>query len=191
MLRPATMKKALIVAGVALSLLSLPTCRTTRKTVARLVMPTPTAAEASRDPLRTVPAATPTPTVIPMPVVTPSTPSRYDRQPGVLYEEKGTPTKSSTPAKTTTATRTNTLTTTRTPTEPMTLTKLSAPTKSSTPTDTNTQTRTRTPTESITLTKVSTLTPTRKPGTESEQGMVFRPAVTWTPTPEKPTKRRS
>lgn len=85
-----------VLAGAAvLSLLLLPTCRSTKHTVARIVAPAARPTEPYIPPEPTVPAAIPramaspppTPTVVGMPVVTAPPASRYERSPGVLYEE--------------------------------------------------------------------------------------------------------
>ncbi len=81
MLREGIMKRAL---AAMMVLLAVSSCRTTRVTVARLATPTPT-------PVLARPAAVPPPTITPMPVVTAPSASRYDRTPGVLYEEKSSP----------------------------------------------------------------------------------------------------
>src|SRR5215471_3644079 len=65
-------------------------CTTTKVTVAKFAPPTPTPATPPP------PAAVPPPT--PMPVAT-APPTQYDRTPGVLYEEKGTPRPTPTPTR--------------------------------------------------------------------------------------------
>jgi hypothetical protein len=89
-------------AGAAV--LILPTCRSTRHTVARIVTPAPAPTEAfvPTEPAPTAPPLTrpataagrtaapipsPTPTATSMPVVTAQPPSVQDRAPGVLYEQ--------------------------------------------------------------------------------------------------------
>jgi hypothetical protein len=85
-----------VFAGVALSLLLLPTCRSTKHTVARIVAPAARPTEPYFPPEPTVPptpraptsmALPPTPTVVAMPVVTTPPASKSERSPGVLYEE--------------------------------------------------------------------------------------------------------
>ncbi|HEV8232448.1 MAG TPA: hypothetical protein VGQ75_08870 [Thermoanaerobaculia bacterium] len=84
------------VTGVTIFLL--PTCRATRHTVARIVTPVPNPTEVfiPSEPAPTAAAATsgariapptPTPTIAAMRVVTSAPPPRYERSPGVLYEE--------------------------------------------------------------------------------------------------------
>jgi len=106
--------------GIAIlfaGLLLLPTCRTTRHTVARIVTPPPTPTEVFVPPPAAAPAAvrapsppaspaaTPTPTIAPMRVVSAPPSSRYDRSPGVLYEELVPTVSAVTPASTAAATR--------------------------------------------------------------------------------------
>ncbi|MEP7133274.1 MAG: hypothetical protein ABI914_08905 [Acidobacteriota bacterium] len=82
------MKKFLLLAGAAALAVTLMTCRSTKTTVARMPGPTPAPANARPAAAAAVaPAAASTPGVTPMPVATPASPSRYDRAPGVLYEE--------------------------------------------------------------------------------------------------------
>ena len=87
-----------LLGGAAVSLVLLPTCRSTKHTVARIVAPAARPTEPYIPPEPTVPAATrpaaapmalssPTPTVVAMPVVTTPPPSKSERSPGVLYEE--------------------------------------------------------------------------------------------------------
>src|SRR5438874_7535576 len=88
----------LLLAGAAISMLLLPTCRSTKHTVARIVAPAPrptepyippepTAPPTARPPAAPMALSSPTPTVVAMPVVTTPPASRSERSPGVLYEE--------------------------------------------------------------------------------------------------------
>ncbi len=106
------MNRAVGFLGFALTaLLLLPTCRTTKHTVARIVTPPPTPTEifvplptATPAVLRLTAAApppTPTRTIAPMRVAT--APPRYERSPGVLYEELVPTVAPATPAATPTA----------------------------------------------------------------------------------------
>ncbi|HEY3171466.1 MAG TPA: hypothetical protein VGK86_02720 [Thermoanaerobaculia bacterium] len=102
-----------VLAGAVLSLLLLPTCRSTKHTVARIVAPAARPTEPYIPPEPTVPAATPrgiapspTPTVVGMPVVTAPPASRYERSPGVLYEELVPTAAAATPVATPRSTRT-------------------------------------------------------------------------------------
>ncbi|HEX9286025.1 MAG TPA: hypothetical protein VF999_02040 [Thermoanaerobaculia bacterium] len=84
-----------VLASAAFALLLLPTCRSTKHTVARIVTPAARPTEPYVPPEPTVPPAapraasvpSPTPTVVAMPVVTKPPASRYEQSPGVLYEE--------------------------------------------------------------------------------------------------------
>jgi len=161
-----------VLAGVVV--LALSTCRTTQKTVARLATPTPDhdgPARTSSATTRTMAAPlspTPTPTVVEMPVVTTPPASVYDRQPGVLYEERAPtpePTATMRPAVTPSVAAPATVAPRPTSTE--------SPTAS--PRPTSTQRPTATP-------KPIPPTPTKKPGVYYEEPD-YRPATTFTPTP--------
>lgn len=105
-------------AGAAV--LALPTCRSTRHTVARIVTPAPAPTEVfiPAEPAPTVPAVarpaaartaapipSPTPTVAAMRVVTAPPASGQDRAPGVLYEQYVPTVVAVTPVTTPIATR--------------------------------------------------------------------------------------
>ena len=79
------MRKASALAVVLAALAAFTTCRSTPNGPARGA--TPTAGRPSPGPSSPRPGATPA--VTPMPVTTPGGASRYDREPGVLYEETG------------------------------------------------------------------------------------------------------
>lgn len=119
-------------AGAAV--LILPTCRTTRHTVARIVTPVaaPTEVFVPAEPAPTsppvtrpatvaartaAPAASPTPTIAPMRVVTAPPAASQDRAPGVLYEQY-VPTVVVTPVTTPISTRAATPRSTRPPRTP-------------------------------------------------------------------------
>lgn len=80
------MRKVSAVAVVLAALAAFTTCRATTKSVARVTTPTPGRPSPGAAPS---PRPTATPAVTPMPVTTPAGLSRYDREPGVLYEETG------------------------------------------------------------------------------------------------------
>jgi hypothetical protein len=103
-------------AGIAILLL--PTCRSTRHTVARIVTPPPVPTEVfipaapstatSAPGGTTAPVAaspTPTPTIVPMRVVTAPAGSREERTPGILYEQRVPTVVAVTPSATPIATR--------------------------------------------------------------------------------------
>jgi len=104
----------LLFAVAAAILLNFATCRTTRRTVARLATPTPGAAQIAVEPSPEMPTATevparsltPTPTVAGLPVERTPASSIYDRTPGVLQEQAGKPPWRPTPTRTALATRT-------------------------------------------------------------------------------------
>lgn len=98
------MKRLLVFALFAgAAVLILPTCRSTRHTVARIVTPAPAPTEAfipvepaptappvarpATAPRTAAPIPSPTPTAASMPVVTAQPASGQDRAPGVLYEQ--------------------------------------------------------------------------------------------------------
>lgn len=160
------MKRPLGALGITVAaLLAAVTCRTTKTVVARLITATP-------GPANEAPAPSPTRFATPMPVVT-APASRYDREPGVFYEERTTPTPAARPGTPTAATPGAAISTQQATTPPQ-------PTP--TPADTPTAAPSRTPTARPSRTPTSGRpTPTHKPGAyyEDEQ---YRPAVTFTPT---------
>ncbi len=162
--------KALAVLGAAgAALLAAATCRTTRTTVARLITPTP-------GPVSAAPPAAPTAVFTPMPVVT-APASTYDRQPGVFYEQRLTPTPH--PARTATPPAAAAA-------SPARATPTPAPARGATATATAVSPEGRaTPTPRPSRTPIpGRPTPTHKPGVYYEdQDSRFKPAVTWTPTP--------
>jgi hypothetical protein len=125
-------KRILAIAAFAALALLLPTCRSTRHTVARIVTPPPrptevfvpaeslpTSPESARPatpvPRTAPPIASPTPTA--MPVVT-APPSREDRTPGLLYEQYVPTVVAATPSVSPLATRAASPRSTRPPRTP-------------------------------------------------------------------------
>jgi len=77
-----SMKRAFLLGGAVLGVVSL--CATCSSSKGK-------APSAQVSPVLPSPTPAPTTPPTPLPVATPSSPSIYDRTPGVLYEEKGTP----------------------------------------------------------------------------------------------------
>lgn len=152
-----------VLAALGAAVLSLPTCRSTEHTVARIVTPKPGPIEFEAPPAPEPPApratavpavtqTTPTSTPASMPVVTAQPGPRIDRSPGVLYEELVPTARAVTPLPTRTATRVVTPLPTRTATRAV------------TPLPTLTATRAVTPLPTRTSTRAVTPLPTRTPG---------------------------
>lgn len=127
-------KRILAIAAFAALALPLPTCRSTRHTIARIATPAPsptevfvlaeplpTSPESARPvtaaPRTAPPTASPTPTVTAMPVVT-APPPREERTPGVLYEQYVPTVVAATPSVSPLATRAASPRSTRPPRTP-------------------------------------------------------------------------